>query len=216
MASDVEISNTALAHLGSDAQVSSITPPDGSKEAGYASRFLPIARREMIEQHEWRFCLKRATLVELVTNPSTRWAFAYQLPSDCLKVRRVLTDNIHQGTIFTAPESYPNNRGLGLDDEMGAPFQQEGEIIYTNEPDAVLAYQFDQVNVNKWPPAAYSALGYLLASYMAGPVIRGKSGAATADRLRTMAFSMASAAAASDAARGQEHNDHTPQSVLVR
>ena len=39
MASDVDICNMALSHLGARAQISAIVPPDGSVEAGYCARF---------------------------------------------------------------------------------------------------------------------------------------------------------------------------------
>lgn len=217
MSSEVDIVNTALGHLGSDAQITSISPPDGSTEAGYGKRYLPLARREMIEAQEWRFTVRRATLTLLATNPSDRWLYAYQRPSDCLKERRILTDSITGGTIFTAPESYPANYGLRANDYEGAPFDVEGSTIFSNEPEAVLLYQADIADLTRWTPMAISALGYLLAAYFAGPVIRGKAGAAAAQNYRKLAMDMAAAAMLSDANRGTENwNEDTPQSVAAR
>ena len=92
MASDVDVCNTGLGYLGARAQISSISPPDGSVEAGYCARFYPIARREMIEAHPWAFATTRVALAA-VANPSTVWAYAYALPADCIKPLRVLQLN---------------------------------------------------------------------------------------------------------------------------
>jgi hypothetical protein len=46
MASAVDIANTALSHIGADAVVTSLSPLDGSVEAGHCARFLPSARQD--------------------------------------------------------------------------------------------------------------------------------------------------------------------------
>lgn len=217
MPSEVDAVNTALAHLGSDAQITSISPPDGSTEAGYGKRFMATARRELIEAAEWRFAIKRATLTLLAENPSDRWAYAYQLPSDCLRPMRVLTDRITGGTIFTAPDSYPATYMLAASDEDGTLFEVEQNTLFTNQPEAVLVYKIDVPDFNKWTPTGFSAMGYLLAAYLAGPIVRGKAGASAAQNYRKLALDMANRAAVSDANNGNEtRNQDTPQSVQAR
>ena len=44
MATEVDICNLALAHLGDDATIASIKPPEGSAQAEKSARFYPIAR----------------------------------------------------------------------------------------------------------------------------------------------------------------------------
>ena len=44
MATEVDICNIALAHLGDDATIASLSPPEGSAQAEKAARFYPIAR----------------------------------------------------------------------------------------------------------------------------------------------------------------------------
>ena len=65
MASVVQISNMALSHIGSEARVASISPPDGSVEAGYCATFYDMARTELLEPGNWAFSLKRATLAQI-------------------------------------------------------------------------------------------------------------------------------------------------------
>lgn len=214
MASNVDLTNIALGHLGSDAQVTSIEPPDGSPEAGYGKRFLAVARREMIESFEWRFTVRRARLAPLSLNPSDQWLYAYAAPGDCLKPRRVLTLGV--ATVFTLADSLSRGNTINATDQDGAPFDFENGVILTNEPEAVLLYQTDVTDPNKFTPGFFSALGYLLAAYLAGPVIRGKAGVAAAQNYRQLALSMGQAAAGLDANSMSEHNDFTPGAVAAR
>jgi hypothetical protein len=76
MAAEVDICNAALGHLGDEATVAAITPPDGSVQAGHCARFYPMARDELLEMHTWRFNTQRAVLA-LSPSPPAGWAFAY-------------------------------------------------------------------------------------------------------------------------------------------
>ena len=62
MATEVDICNLALAHLGDDATIASIKPPEGSAQAEKAARFYPIARDTLLDMHTWNFAMKRATI----------------------------------------------------------------------------------------------------------------------------------------------------------
>ena len=214
MASEVDICNTALGHIGKDDQVSSISPPDGSTAAGYCARFYPIARREMLEIMKPEFAQKRRSLVE-VTNPSQTWGYAYQYPSDCMKPVRILTAG-QFATVFNAPEAYPGGVTALWNEEATAHFKREGQMLLAHEPDAVLLYVTDIVNPNIFTPTFVSALGFLLASYLSGPIIRGAEGAKSSQSYRQLALQMAGSSAASQANSSYEGNQHTPSSVAAR
>ena len=64
MASEVDICNLALSHLGDNATVASIDPPEGSAQAEHCSRFYPIARDTLLEMHNWNFSTRRAVLAQ--------------------------------------------------------------------------------------------------------------------------------------------------------
>lgn len=214
MASEVDICNTALSHLGSDAQISSISPPDGSREAGYCKRFYPLARKEMIEQHNWSFALKRQRLAQ-VTNNSIGWLYAYALPGDCLKPVRVITAQLY-ANIFQAPESYPAPIYASFDDSAQAPYTVEDNVLYSNEPEAVLLYKRDVVDTSRFTPMFVNALSYMLASYIAGPIIRGKDGSSTAQGLRELARSIGSQAAISNSNMQSSTAGHTAGHLTAR
>ena len=193
MASVVQICNMALSHIGSVAQVASISPPDGSIEASYCATFYDQARTEMLEPGAWRFALARATLALLATNPSSTWAYACALPSDCMTPVRIL----RAGGTFTVFNQ--DVREYTPNDSDSADFTVEGDVLYTNEPDAVLVYVRDVTDSGKFTPGFVTALSYLLASYLAGPIIRGNEGLKIGDGMRERAMALADIAATANA-----------------
>lgn len=209
MTSVVQICNMALSHIGADARASAIDPPDGSVEAGHCATFYDIARTEMLEPGTWRFALHRATLAE-VTNLSESWAYAYAMPSDCMAPKRVLRAG-EALTVFTQDDAQ-----YEATDRAGADFDIEGTVLYTNEPEAVLLYVRDITDTAKFTPTFTSALSYLLASYLAGPIVKGTDGTKIGDAMRQRAMAMADAAAVSSANSSATTHDFMPSSIRAR
>ena len=210
MASVVQICNMALSHIGSDARVASISPPDGSVEAGHCATFYDIARTEMLEPGNWAFSLKRAALAQ-VTNPSTVWAYAYAKPADCQRALRILRPSIAV-TVFTQDLRVEPH----TDDRDTAPFDIEGEVILTNEPDAKLVYVQDVTDSTKFPASFTSALSYLLAGYLAGPIIKGNEGVRLGDAMRQRAANMADVSATASANASSAESLPQPTLLAVR
>lgn len=212
MPSAVDIANIALSHLGARAQVSQLSPPDGTVESGYCARFYPIARRELIEAGNFAFATRRATLAE-VTNPSETWLYAYALPAACIKPVRVLSQSVINNYLL-------DDARMTIDDvitERGsALFEVEDGVLLTNEPEAVLKYRVDVTDTTRFSPLFTSALGALLAAYLAGPIIKGDAGAKTAGSWRQQAFALVAKAAASDANAAEESAQHLPEHLRAR
>lgn len=217
MASDVDVCNMALSLLGSEAAVVSISPPDGSAEAGHCKRFFALARREALELAGFSWTKKRAAMAS-VTNPSDVWGYAYQLPGDCITPLRVLQKNwatssmldTYTGRVVTADELRT------LTEAIGAEFQLEGGVLLTHEPDAVLLYVRDMTDLTPASASFISGLSYLLASYISGPIIKGKEGAAAGRELRNAARIVLTDAAVQDTVPGSESHDFTPASMQAR
>jgi hypothetical protein len=146
----------ALSHIGAGPLIASISPPDGSVEAGYCAAFYDQARTELLEPGNWNFSLKRANLAE-VTNTSDNWAYAYALPSDCLAAKRIvrLTAAV---TVFNQDEIV-----LSTTDRDSASFDIEGAVLFSDEPDATLVYACDVTDTGRFTPSFAGALAYLLA-----------------------------------------------------
>ncbi len=164
MASVVDICNLALSHLGDSATVASIDPPEGSAQAEHCAKFYPIARDFLLEKHGWGFAVKRVALAA-VTNPLTEWQYAYASPSDSIRIC-----DVHEA---------------GADNEFGASVAQEfitetlmdgSKVIFTNAAGATARYVPRITDPTRFSPMFVDALGWLLASYLAGPVIKGTEG----------------------------------------
>lgn len=193
MATAVDIANLALAHLGDDASIATLDPPEGSPQAEHCARFYPIARDSLLQMHAWGFATRRANPA-LLESTSTAWPYQYRLPSDCLKVIGVLPD------------------GYFLDAHGDAPFEVEsdetGGVLLTQTQSATLRYVARVTDPTKYPALFTEALSWLLASHIAGPMLKGDTGAAAARAAWAtflVWFSRASGMDASQARRRWEH-----------
>lgn len=184
MASEVSICNLALSHLGDVATVSSIEPPEGSAQAEHCAIFYPQARDTLLEMHAWTFATRRVPGAVLAT-PSWSWRYAYAVPNDCLKVLSVIP---YYADMFLESEDY----------------QVEGaadgtRILLTDLEGASVRYIHRLTDPSKFSPLFVDALAWLLASHLAGPIIKGDTGAAAASRCFQTFRVQFGSAAASDA-----------------
>jgi hypothetical protein len=213
MASVVDICNLALAHLGDEATVTSISPPEGSAQSQHCARFYPIARNTLLEMAYWGFATIRATLAE-VDNEWAQWQHAYAMPTGVISVISVLspaaTDDYSEGFASTNSQSCVDAGALGTavytpqdyTIELNADGQQ---VILTNVEDAILRYTMIVEDSNRFSPLFVEALSWKLASMLAGPLIKGDVGAAEAKRCLAIFQGFELAAKASDA--NQRHTN---------
>lgn len=191
MSADVDICNLALAYIGDVANVTSINPPDGSAQASLCSRFYPMARDELLEMHTWGFSTFRVQLAS-VTNPYNTWQYAYAPPSNVLNYLEILDPQATDE--YTSNLTLPNSQimggnasGLGI--YTPQPFEVEvdangNDIILTNMQNAMLRYTKAVSDTTQFSPLFTEALAVLLASKLAGPLLKGTEGRATANALR--------------------------------
>ncbi|SEB24794.1 hypothetical protein [Paraburkholderia sartisoli] len=182
MASEVDICNLALAHLGDRATVSSISPPEGSAQAEHCARFYPIARDMVLEAHEWGFATKRANLALLTDTPPPGFQFVYQMPVDCRNIIDLIDPN--------APTFFPIDERCGhwQDDAFtmpAVPYELEARgdgtaVFYTNLENAIIRYVASVTDTTKFSAQVVDTIAWLLAAYLAGPVIKGDAGATMA------------------------------------
>lgn len=156
VSSGVEIGNMALANIGNSHPIEDFFPNDRSTEAFQITLWYDHSREEALESHNWNFARKRAALSEHATEPpSGQWTFRYVYPSDCIKIRKIVNP-------------------VGRDADR-SPFQIEivdGEkTILTDVEAASAVYTFDQTQVTLYSPKFINALSYLLAHYIAAPLV---------------------------------------------
>jgi hypothetical protein len=161
VASEVEICNLALSHLGDEATVASLDPPEGSAQAEHCARFYPVARNALLEMHTWNFSTRRIVLAELDAD-TWSWDFGYAYPAECLKIISILPY-----------ESTSDDETQPFDTESTSTGDQ---IILTDTEAATCRYTALVTDTTRFSPLFVEALSRLLASYLAGPIIKGDSG----------------------------------------
>lgn len=175
----VDVCNTALAHLGETANVLSVFPPDGSAQAALCNRFYNVAVEELLTLHPWSFATKRADLTEDATNDLDQsWGFSYQVPGDVGRVLQVIPPDTPDNVVDATTREQPSHT---LEQDAAGDLR-----LYSNIEDAVLRYTTYVYDANKYPALFVSALSWLLASKLAGPLIKGDVGAAEAKRCLQM------------------------------
>lgn len=81
--SSVDICNRALQLVGAGA-ITSLT--DGTHEAAECGRCYDIVRQAELRSNSWNFSIKRAVLAPLTGVPLFDYSYAFELPTDCLRV----------------------------------------------------------------------------------------------------------------------------------
>lgn len=189
MASDVDVCNIALSHIGDEAEVIAISPPDGTTQSTHCGRFYPMARNQLLEMHTWSFATVRVSLALVAAGAPSQWLYAYAMPAKCLRPLGVFPPD-------------------ASDDARGEDFIVESDsdgngVIYTNVQSAVLRYVRLVEDTTKFTPGFVTALGRLLASFLAGPIVKGTTGIQVAQaQLKVFMVELASAKAL-DANSGQ-------------
>jgi hypothetical protein len=135
--------------------------------------------------HPWAFATRRTTLAA-VANPSSTWAYAYALPSNAINLISILapdaTDD-YSSSMQSSAQAYDNSYSHNTVGGAYTPqdFSSEtddlgNDIILTNQADAVLRYTVLVSDTTKFSPLFVEALTWLLASKLAGPVLKGDAG----------------------------------------
>lgn len=88
MVSSVDICNRALLKIHAR-QISRLDPPEDTEESQACFTVYEQLRDEVLRAHPWNFAVKLATLNKLSDAPAFDYNFAYQIPSDCLRVLKL-------------------------------------------------------------------------------------------------------------------------------
>lgn len=238
--SEVTICNLALAHLGDSATVASISPPDRSVQAQLCARFYFPARDALLEMANWGFATRRVALAliqEAVDGSSPRvypdgspatWRFMYALPSGVINTLAVLPQDApddYEARLETDDRSWPLPQGYvpvpGVEVYMPKDYAVESrsngsQIVLTNVCDAVLRYTTLVADTTRFSPLFTLALSHLLASMLAGPLIKGDAGSAAAAAQLQIFTAFKGQAATSDANQRKTHIEPVPSSIRAR
>ena len=105
-------------------------------------------RDEVIQLYPWHVFSKRAKLPALSDEPAFGWDFAYNLPSDCIRLLPLRVDGAFNGPAVA--------------------HEVEARQVLTNASGPLpVRYLFRQTNMAKWPPLTARVLAARLARYAA-------------------------------------------------
>lgn len=154
MASEVDICNRALSHIGASATISSLT--EQSEEAFHCNLLYADIRDAVLRAHPWGFATRHLALSDVGTPPGN-WAYRYAYPNDCIYAREILQTD-------TAGD--PIKFEVALGDAYNA------RVILTDEEDAVLIYTYKVTNTTIFDPLFTNALAWKIASEICMPLTR--------------------------------------------
>lgn len=207
MASAVDIANIALGHLGDTATVASLDPPEGSAQAEHCARFYPIARDTMLSSHQWGFATRRKQLAQLGT-PPMGWDFAYARPANAMDILAIR--GMQEPDDGALPIGLPPHPFVCETTEDGQ------QVIYCNVENAKAHYIVRVEDPTLFPALFVTALTWHLASMLAGPLLKGDTGAAEAKRCAQMAQYYLGQAQDQDSNQRKTNLVHTPAWVRER
>lgn len=90
----IALASRALIKLGA-AAISSFE--DGTAESQVAAALYDLERDALLASHPWSFATGQATLPRLVADPVAEFDYAFQLPTDLIRVLRVTDGDIPAG-----------------------------------------------------------------------------------------------------------------------
>lgn len=185
----VSLCNLALLSIGARAQVSSISPSDGSTAADACTTLFSFVFEQLARSAQWG-CLNKQlslTLIQAAQGtpenpngtslpiPQQPYLYAYLYPPDCLLMRQILCPydstagaGIPQTAINNSvTPSLPNQYAIPYEvaysvDASGNPI----EVVLTNQELALGNYTVNQQNPQSWDALFTSAFVALLASYL--------------------------------------------------
>lgn len=159
MASDVSICNMGLRHLGLNV-ISSLD--ENRQEARDCKLFYAQNRDTVLRDYPWNFAQKRRSLASFTIPDDYEgpYLYAYALPSDCLKPRKVYSPSSTTAQDFEI---------------MRAPTGEK--IIFTDTEEAILKYTM-RVTDPTWFDAEFVAsLALLMAATLARPLTKSDAAA---------------------------------------
>jgi hypothetical protein len=158
MASKVAICNMALSHLGNAVEITDLDT-EASAEASACRRFFDDTVDAVLRDFDWGFARHYQALGLVTEDPNDEWAYEYQLPSDCVRLRKILSGVRNE----TRQSRIPYELSFGV----------AGTTVFTDQADAVAKYTRRVTDTERFPVDFVLALSFRLAHYIAPRVTGG-------------------------------------------
>lgn len=223
MTTEVQIANLALSHIGHKATVAAIDGSEQSREAELCAQFYDLARDTVLERHTWNFTMRRIVATE-VDEDIEGWEYVYAKPADTLRIIAVLPegfDDDYADVFSMVPNAYDEPMPAQAGRYVPSPFVMETlddgtEVILTDVENARIRYQVRVTDTAKFTAAFTMAVSRMLASFIAGPLIKGDAGIAESKAQRQVAEAEIMEARVHDARQRNVKPRHTVPWLAVR
>lgn len=126
---------------------------DDQAEAIIARDVWDQAVGKTLERHEWQFAMKGVELARSAVVPAVRYAYAYTLPGDFVRLGAVAANS---------------NMAPVLDQEDGFVVRDDG--LWSNAERVFIEYVYNAPAIGTWPHRFVDVLVADLASVMASPL----------------------------------------------
>lgn len=198
MASETEIANLAISHLGVGKEISDLTT-DRSQEALACRRFYATARDQVLRDFAWPFAMKTVALGLVEEDPNDEWGYSYRYPSDAVELRRIISGERNDNRQGRVPYR------IGRD--------ASGLLIFTDEEDAELEYTLRETDTGRYPADFVMALSLRLAVYIAPRLTAGDPFKLSMRALDLYNYELSQARAN---AANEEQPEEPPESEFIR
>lgn len=189
MPSVVDISNMALSRLGNSQRINALD--EASIEAEQCSLFYEPSRDFVLRDYPWGFATAFVSLAQVATNPDPEYAYAYSMPSDCLKARKIVNSVFPEGGWpFPGCIERPNIPATAFRVINGS----SGRLISTAVSPATLEYTLQVTSPELFDPMFVSALAWKLAAQVAPALAKDASVATTCEQMYRAEMTQAAAA----------------------
>ena len=196
-AADTELANLALAHLGASKPIADLET-ENSTEARACRLFYEMARDNTLRDFLWPFARRQAELDLVEEDPTDEWAYSYRYPVDCLYARRLVSGYRVETEFSRLVFEVAGDDG--------------GQLIYSDEEDAVLEYTVKLTNIATAPKDFQITMSFRLASYIA-PMVTGGDPYKLGQRALQMYFSECSVARAN--ANNEQRKDQPEDTPYI-
>lgn len=108
MASKTELFNKALARIGERPIQEGQNDTPQARACAIA---FPTVLEAVLREHPWNFAIKRVVLSPLVEKPAFGYANYFKIPSDCVRIVQIQTDESKNTPRAFEPHPYATERG---------------------------------------------------------------------------------------------------------
>jgi hypothetical protein len=182
MSTSATICNIALGHIGVTRLISALTQT--TTEAVQCNLYFETARDAVLADYTWPFATAYSALGLVAEDPSDDWLYAYRYPSDCIRVRRIVTG---MGRADMNPPAF----AIGQD--------AQGRLIYSSHPDATIEYTARVSDPSRFDALFSEALSWRMAAFLAPSLGRVQGAQNTALQMYERTIGKARSTAANEA-----------------